>query len=76
MAPLILSALAGKRDDAEREYRRRHAEVFASRIRWSRRVAFLLSRPALLDAALAMRPSARFGQFFLRRTRSNLQFDL
>jgi menaquinone-9 beta-reductase len=76
VAPFVLNVLVGKRDDAERDYRRRHAEVFAARIRWSRRVAFLLSRPALLDAALATKPSALFGRFLLGRTRSNLQFDL
>ena len=75
VAPFILQALAGKRDGAERGYRRRHSDVFAARIRWSRRVAFLLSRPVLLDTALATRPSPLFGRFFLRRTRSNLQFE-
>ena len=67
--PFILEALAGKRDAAERDYARRHHEVFAPRIRWSRRLAFLLSRPALLDAALAMRPGPAIGRFFLRHTR-------
>jgi menaquinone-9 beta-reductase len=67
--PFVLQALAGKRDDAEREYRRRHRQFFAPRIRWSRRVAFLLSRPALLDAALSIRPAAAIGRFLMRRTR-------
>lgn len=68
-APCILDALAGKRGDAEREYSRRHAEFFASRISWSRRIAWLLPRPRLLDAALATaRPSA--GTFLLRKTRA------
>jgi len=68
--PFVLYTLSGKRDFAEREYRRRHREFFAPRIRWSRRVAFLLSRPALLDAALSIRPAPAIGRFLLRRTRS------
>ena len=67
--PFVLQALSGKRDDAEREYRRRHRQFFAPRIRWSRRVAFLLSRPALLDAALSIRPAPAIGRFLMRRTR-------
>jgi len=69
--PYVISALSAKRDDAEREYRHRHREFFAARIRWSRRVAFLLSRPALLDAALATRPRPAIGEFLLRRTRAD-----
>jgi flavin-dependent dehydrogenase len=65
----IFHVLSGKRDFAEKTYRRRHREFFAPRIRWSRRVAFLLSRPALLDAALAIRPPRAIGEFLLRRTR-------
>jgi len=67
--PFVLQALSGERDGAEREYRRRHRQFFAPRIRWSRRVAFLLSRPALLDAALSIRPAAAIGRFLMRRTR-------
>jgi flavin-dependent dehydrogenase len=67
-APYILLALAGKRQDAERAYRHRHREFFASRIRWSRRVAFLLSRPTLLDVALSLHS---LGPYLLRRTRAN-----
>jgi flavin-dependent dehydrogenase len=48
-------------------YRRRHREFFTSRIRWSRRVAFLLSRPALLDNALR---AHALGGFLLERTRA------
>jgi len=64
----ILLALAGKREDAERAYRHRHRAFFESRIRWSRRVAFLLSRPALLDVALSVHS---LGPYLLRRTRAN-----
>jgi hypothetical protein len=43
--------------------------MFLPRIAWSRRVAYLLSRPALLDAALAIRSRAA-GPFLLRHTRA------
>ena len=65
--PFVLDAIAGKRD--EERYRRAHHEFFADRIAWSRRVAILLSRPALLDAALAVRPAPSIGEFLLRKTR-------
>lgn len=66
-APFILLALDSRK--AEDEYRARHAEFFLPRIAWSRRVAYLLSRPALLDAALALRSRAA-GPFLLRHTRA------
>src|SRR5207302_292933 len=65
-APFVIDALSSRK--AEEEYRARHAEIFLPRIAWSRRVAALLSRPALLDAALALRSRAA-GPFLLRRTR-------
>jgi flavin-dependent dehydrogenase len=65
-APFVLRALDSRK--AEDEYRTRHAEMFLPRIAWSRRVAYLLSRPALLDAALALRSRAA-GPFLLRHTR-------
>ncbi|MEA2237115.1 MAG: hypothetical protein QOC81_1839 [Thermoanaerobaculia bacterium] len=70
-APFIAAALEnGDRQRSEDAYRARHAELFSHRIAWSRRVAFLLSRPALLDAALRLHvPSA--GPFFLRKTRAD-----
>src|SRR4029077_374335 len=68
-APFIAEALNGSdRKPIEDRYRARHAEPFGRRITWSRRVAFLLSRPALLDAALRFRHPAA-GPFFLRQTR-------
>ena len=67
VAPFVLDALVGKRD--ERKYERQHREFFDNRIAWSRRVAVLLSRPNLLDSALAVRPSAAIGEFLLRKTR-------
>src|SRR5216684_1503835 len=65
-APFIAAALEnGDRQHSEDAYRARHAQLFGRRIGWSRRVAFLLSRPALLDAALRFRFRAA-GPFFLR----------
>lgn len=70
-APFIAAALGnGDRKRNEDGYRTRHAEIFGRRIAWSRRVAFLLSRPALLDAALRLRHRAA-GPFFLRHTRAD-----
>jgi flavin-dependent dehydrogenase len=70
-APFIAAALEnGDRQLSENAYRSRHAQLFAHRIAWSRRVAFLLSRPALLDAALRLRNRAA-GPFFLRKTRAD-----
>lgn len=66
-APFVMRALRDRA--AEDEYRTRHAEFFLPRIAWSRRAAFLLSRPALLDRAMAIRSRAA-GPFFLRRTRA------
>jgi menaquinone-9 beta-reductase len=68
-APFVVRALDA-RAAAERAYAARHAEFFAPRIAWSRRVAHLLSRPALLDAAMRIR-SRSAGPFFLRRTRAD-----
>jgi len=66
-APFVLSECGGKA--AAFEYQSKHAEMFLPRIAWSRRVAYLLSRPALLDAALALRSRAA-GPFLLRHTRA------
>jgi 2-polyprenyl-6-methoxyphenol hydroxylase-like FAD-dependent oxidoreductase len=67
MQSALLAAKCIVRGKADR-YRQRHHEFFASRIRWSRRVAFFLSRPALLDAALRART---LGGYLLRRTRAD-----
>jgi menaquinone-9 beta-reductase len=48
-----------------------HSEFFRSRIRWSRRVAILLSHPRLLDASLGLVRSPAAGEFLLRRTRAS-----
>lgn len=70
-APLLLRLLESpsSRTAIEDEYRRAHHRFFAPRIAWSRRAAALLSRPRLLDAALATR--ANVGPLFLRRTRAD-----
>lgn len=70
-APLILRLLHSPADRTriENEYRERHRQLFAPRIRWSRAVARLLSNPALLDLALRSVRSPRAGEMFLRRTR-------
>jgi flavin-dependent dehydrogenase len=73
VAPLVMRLIAnpGQRADVEREYREVHRAFFAPRIRWSRAVASLLSRPRLLDAALSTTRSPRIGAALLRRTRAS-----
>jgi len=50
-----------------------HHKFFGSRIRWSRRVAAILSNPALLDASLRAVRSPRAGSFLLRHTRATVE---
>lgn len=71
-APLLLRLLESpaRRAEIECDYREQHRRFFAARIAWSRRVALLLSRPRLLDAALATSRSPAAGAFLLRRTRA------
>lgn len=72
-APLILRALRpGSRTEIEAEYIAAHASMFHPRIRWSRAIATLLSRPAILDAALRAARPAAVGRMFVRRTRAEL----
>jgi flavin-dependent dehydrogenase len=70
-APFIVAALSSDRAKAEDAYRQRHRELFAKRIGWSRRAAFLLSRPALLDTALAGVRGPAAGAFLVRHTRAD-----
>jgi flavin-dependent dehydrogenase len=72
-APLLLRLVRdpSSRPEIEREYRERHRAFFAPRIRWSRGVAALLSRPRLLDLALRTTRSTRIGETLLRRTRAS-----
>jgi flavin-dependent dehydrogenase len=71
LAPLVLRLLESphRREAIEAEYRARHRRLFAKRIGWSRTVARMLSRPRLLDAALATLRHTELGPFFLRKTR-------
>jgi flavin-dependent dehydrogenase len=71
-APFVLDLLAraGDRVAIERAYTATHRAMFASRIAWSRRVAMLLSRPALLDAALRTIRGPAAGKLLLRKTRA------
>ena len=68
-APYILCALTDRRS-AEDQYREEHRRVFEKRIGWSRRVAALLSRPALLDQSLRLAHTPAIGAFLLRHTRA------
>ncbi|HEY0155716.1 MAG TPA: NAD(P)/FAD-dependent oxidoreductase [Thermoanaerobaculia bacterium] len=72
-APMLLRLLESpsQRVRIEDEYRALHHRFFAKRIAWSRRVALLLSRPRLLDAALATVRSPLLGNALLRRTRAS-----
>jgi len=72
-APMILRLLENpaRRGEIENEYRQTHRDFFASRIAWSRRVAALLSRPRLLDAALSTVSAKGIGTALLKRTRAS-----
>jgi menaquinone-9 beta-reductase len=73
-APHVMRLLeSNDRAAAENAYRSAHREFFGSRIRWSRRVAILLSRPALLDAALSAVRAPRAGRFLLTHTRASVE---
>jgi len=67
-APYIVRALSDR--SAEDQYREEHRRMFGKRIGWSRRVAALLSRPAMLDQALRLAKTPAFGAFLLRHTRA------
>ncbi len=73
VAPRIVRLLEqpARRSEIEDEYRRAHRAMFIPRIAWSRRVASLLSRPRLLDAALMTSKSPRIGELLLRHTRAS-----
>jgi flavin-dependent dehydrogenase len=70
VAPFVLRALSTRsRAMVEDDYRDAHRRFFATRIAWSRRVAVLLSRPRLLDAAMTAIRWKAIGEWLLRRTR-------
>ena len=72
-APMLLRLLEqpARRGEIEEQYRGEHRAFFAPRIRWSRAVAALLSRPRLLDAALSTVRAGAIGAALLRRTRAS-----
>jgi flavin-dependent dehydrogenase len=73
-APHVMHLLeSNDRAAAENAYRSDHREFFGLRIRWSRRVAILLSRPALLDAAISAVRAPRAGRFLLTHTRASVE---
>jgi flavin-dependent dehydrogenase len=73
-APHVTRLLeSNDRASAENAYRSAHGKFFGSRIRWSRRVAILLSRPALIDAALSAVRAPRAGRFLLTHTRASAE---
>jgi flavin-dependent dehydrogenase len=71
-APLLIRSLRGLVDRAamERSWIEEHDSLFSKRIRWSRRVASLLCRPHLLDAAMSVRTPTFIGRALLERTRA------
>lgn len=71
-APAILRLLAapGNRGSIEREYGEAHHRLFGGRIRWSRAIASLLSRPRVLEQALATAGRARVVEMLVRKTRA------
>jgi len=74
-APMLLRLLEqpSRRAEIENEYRLAHARFFGSRIAWSRRAAMLLSRPRLIDAAMAVTGTPSIGAMFLRHTRASVE---
>jgi flavin-dependent dehydrogenase len=66
-APFVLGALRGAPPDG---YAAAHRDFFGARIGWSRRIAFLLSRPRLLENAMRLSSWDGPGRFLLERTRA------
>ena len=73
LAAPTVKAVAGDADRrrAEDAYRTAHHQFFASRIRWSRQVAKLLSHPALLESAMRIVRNPKPGHLFLASTRAS-----
>lgn len=71
-APLILARLRLEDDEAPlRAYTAEWHAAFDSRLRWSRRIAWVLSRPGLLRAAIATVRAPAIGAWLLRKTRAD-----
>jgi flavin-dependent dehydrogenase len=75
LAAPTVTAVAGNSDrrPAEDAYRAAHHQFFASRIRWSRQVAKLLSHPALLESAMRLVRNPKPGHVFLASTRASVE---
>lgn len=58
------------REALEQHYASAHRRLFSNRIRWSRRVAWLLGRPRLFDLALSLHAPSALGRSLLDRTRA------
>lgn len=56
-------------DRSTARYEEAYHQLFDARVRWSRRIAFMLSRPSLVAAAVALLPRAS-GRVLTRRTRA------
>ncbi|HVT44991.1 MAG TPA: NAD(P)/FAD-dependent oxidoreductase [Thermoanaerobaculia bacterium] len=72
-APFVLARLENstRQKRIDRAYAREYRRFFAGRIGWSRRTAFFLSRPHLLEAALRAMSRPAIGRFLLDRTRAS-----
>jgi menaquinone-9 beta-reductase len=70
----IVQRLRGGRlaENAEQNYRAAHSAWFGSRIRWSRRAAWLLSHPRLVALGARLPSAPALARFFLDRTRADL----
>jgi len=71
-APLLVRELRGELDPdtMEREWIISHESLFAGRIRWSRRVAWLLCRPGFIELAMRLHLPAGVGKALLEKTRA------
>ena len=74
-APAVLRRLTAPEPAriVENEYRAAFRKMFGSRLFWSRRIAFLLSRPGLLDQAMRVTSSPSVGRILLGRTRADYE---
>lgn len=71
-APLILARFRLENDETPlRAYTAKWHAAFDSRLRWSRRIASVLSKPGLLHAAIATFPAPAIGAWLLRKTRAD-----
>lgn len=71
-APLLIRSLREEmdRESTERAWVDAHAALFSRRLRWSRRAAWLLCRPHLIEIALRGNLPSIVGRALLERTRA------